>query len=134
MEEVLRKGQSPVKIDFPLIADERAEVSKLYGMLHQPVSTTKYVRGVFIVNPDNIIEATYFYPMNIGRNMEEILRTVQALQTSQASNLFTPANWTPGGDLLVPHFPYTREELAEEPEKFNEFYNIGSMLWYKKGK
>jgi peroxiredoxin (alkyl hydroperoxide reductase subunit C) len=134
MEEVLSKGASEVKINFPLIADERADISKLYGMLHQPVSTTRSVRGVFIVNPDNIVEATYFYPMNIGRNMEEVLRTVQALQTSQANNLFTPANWTPGGDLLVPHFPYTREELAEEPEKFNEFYNIGTLLWYKKNK
>jgi len=134
MEEVLSKGPSPVKIDFPLIADEGADVAKLYGMLHQPVSTTKYVRGVFIVNPENTIEATYFYPMNIGRNMDEILRTVEALQTSQANNLYTPANWTPGDDLLVPHFPYTREELAEEPEKFNEFYNIGTLLWYKKNK
>lgn len=134
MEEVLSKGQSSVKIDFPLIADERADVSKLYGMLHQPVSTTKYVRGVFIINPDNIIEATYFYPMNIGRNMEEIIRTVQALQTSLANKLYTPANWTPGGDLLVPYFPYTPQELAEEPEKFNEFYNIGTLLWYKKNK
>ncbi len=133
MEEVLSKGASPVIIDFPLIADERADVAKLYGMLHQPVSTTKSVRGVFIVNPDNIIEATYFYPMNVGRNMDEILRTVQALQTSQAKNLLTPANWIPGGDMLVPHFPYTPEELAEEPEKFHEFYNIGTILWYKKG-
>jgi peroxiredoxin (alkyl hydroperoxide reductase subunit C) len=132
MEEVLSKGSSPVKIDFPLIADERAEVAKLYGMLHKPASTTKYVRGVFIVNPDNIVEATYFYPMTTGRNMEEILRTVQAIQTSHANNLLTPANWTPGGDLLVPHFPYTPEELAEDPTKFNEFYNIGSLLWYKK--
>ncbi len=132
MEEVLSKGPSSIKIDFPLIADEKAVVSKLYGMLHYPVSTTKDVRGVFIINPDNIVESTSFYPMNVGRNLEEILRTVRALQTAQANNMFTPANWIPGNDLLVPYFPYTKDELSEDPERFIEFYNIGNYLWYKK--
>jgi len=132
MEEVLSNEPVPVKIKFPFIDDAKAEISKLYGMLHAPVSTTRDVRGVFIINPDNIVEATYFYPMSIGRNLDELVRTVQALQTSHASNLFTPVNWKPGKDLLVPHFPYTKEELAENKDLVNEFYNVGSFLWYKK--
>jgi peroxiredoxin (alkyl hydroperoxide reductase subunit C) len=70
--------------------------------------------------------------MSVGRNLDELVRTVQALQTAHASNLFTPANWEPGKDLLVPHFPYTKEELAENKDLVNEFYNVGSFLWYKK--
>ncbi|MDD3854003.1 MAG: redoxin domain-containing protein [Syntrophomonadaceae bacterium] len=132
MEEVLSNEPVPVKIKFPLIDDENMVISKLYGMLHSPVSTSRDVRGVFVINPDNIVEATYFYPMSIGRNLNELVRTVQALQTAQASNLFTPVNWEPGKDLLVPHFPYTKEELAKNKDLANEFYNVGSYMWYKK--
>ena len=102
-------------------------------MLHKPVSTTKDVRGVFVINPDNKVEATFFYPISIGRNMEEIIRTVEALQTSYATNLLTPVNWTPGEDLLVPHFPYTEKELANNPGIEKQYYQSGSLLWYKKG-
>jgi peroxiredoxin (alkyl hydroperoxide reductase subunit C) len=70
--------------------------------------------------------------MAIGRNMEELVRTVQALQTAQETKLFTPANWVPGKDLLVPYHPLTVEEQSNKPELQNEFYNKGSFLWYKK--
>ncbi len=133
MEEILSNEPVPVKIKFPFIDDAKAEVSKLYGMIHAPASSTRDVRGVFVISPDNIVEATYFYPMSIGRNLDELVRTVQALQTTHASNLLTPANWIPGKDLLVSHFPYTKEELAENKDLVNEFYNVGSFLWYKKG-
>lgn len=132
MEDILSTEPMPVKIKFPFIDDAKAEISKLYGMLHAPVSTTRDVRGVFIINPDNVVEATYFYPMAIGRNMEELVRTVQALQTAQETKLFTPANWVPGKDLLVPYHPLTVEEQSNKPELQNEFYNKGSFLWYKK--
>lgn len=133
MEEILKAENSASSIDFPLIDDSNATISKLYGMLHKPVSTTKDVRGVFVINPDNKVEATFFYPISIGRNMEEIIRTVEALQTSYATNLLTPVNWTPGEDLLVPHFPYTEKELANNPGIEKQYYQSGSLLWYKKG-
>ncbi len=132
MEEVLAAEANPVKINFPFIDDSKADVSKLYGMLHEPVSTTRDVRGVFVINPDNVVEATFFYPVSIGRNLDELVRTVQALQASYANKLYTPANWKPGNDLLVPHYPYTEKELAENPDLIKEFYNVGSFLWYKK--
>jgi len=132
LEEVSYKDKNPVQISFPLVDDNRMVVSKLYGMLHQPVSTTKDVRGVFIIDPQNKIEAIYFYPMNIGRNMEEIKRTVIALQTAGKDQYLTPANWQMGDDLLVPHYPYTEKELKENPDLKNSYYNIGSFMWFKK--
>jgi peroxiredoxin (alkyl hydroperoxide reductase subunit C) len=105
-------------------------------MLHIPASTTLDVRGVFIINPQNKIEAIYFYPMNIGRNMEEIKRTVIALQTAGKGKdpLLTPANWQLGDDLLVPQFPYTDKQLADDPDIKNSYYNVGSYMWFKKVK
>ena len=132
MEEVLSLEEGYPRISFPLIGDNEAKVSKLYGMLHDPVSTTKDVRGVFVINPENKVEATFFYPLSIGRNMDEIVRTVEALQTAYASQLLTPVNWEPGDDLLVPHFPYTQAELQANPELEKQYYQVGALLWYKK--
>jgi peroxiredoxin (alkyl hydroperoxide reductase subunit C) len=134
LEETAYKGNDPVKINFPLVDDNRLTISKAYGMLHLPVSTTRDVRGVFIINPQNKIEAIYFYPMSIGRNMEEIKRTVIALQTAGKGKdrLLTPANWQMGDDLLVPQFPYTDKQLQENPDLANKYYNVGSYMWFKK--
>ena len=136
LEELSYKNNAPVKINFPLIDDNRMVISKEYGMLHMPASTSKDVRGVFIISPQNKIEAIYFYPMNIGRNMEEIKRTVIALQTAGTGkdHYLIPANWQVGDDLLVPQFPYTDKQLVDNPEIKNSYYNVGSFIWFKKMK
>ncbi len=97
------KDRTPVAIDFPLIADEKKAISKLYGMLHEQVSTTQSVRGVFIVDPNDKIRYLSFYPMEVGRNLDEIERTVIALQTADKEKVLTPANWTPGEDVFLPY-------------------------------
>ena len=132
MEEILSKRAYPVKIKFPFIDDPKGKVAKLYGMIHEDLNSSKTVRGVFIINPDNVIEAVTFYPFTVGRSLKEMLRAVQALQTVEASKLFTPADWQPFNDLLVPKYPYTEKELIENPELLNDYYKIGSYLWYKK--
>lgn len=132
IEEILLKDNKPSVISFPLIDDSHFSVSKLYGMLHKSASTTKDVRGVFIISPDNIVEATFFYPFNVGRNMNEIVRTVEALQEVKSSKLSTPVNWEPGRDLIVPHFPYTPEQIANKPSILDEYYNVPTYLWFKK--
>lgn len=134
LEETAYKGKDPVKINFPLVDDNRLIVSKEYGMLHLPISTTKDVRGVFIINPQNKIEAIYFYPMNIGRNMEEIKRTVIALQTAGKGKdrVLTPANWQLGDDVMVPQFPYTDKQIRDNPDLKYNYYNVGSFMWFKK--
>lgn len=134
LEELSYKDRAPVKINFALADDNNMSISKKYGMLHMPTSNTKDVRGVFIISPKNKIEAIYFYPMNIGRNMDEIKRTVIALQAAGngKDNLLTPANWQLGDDMLVPQFPYTQKELQTNPDLKNSYYNVGSFMWFKK--
>jgi peroxiredoxin 2/4 len=132
IEDALYNEALPVKINFPFIADPELKISRLYGMVHDAESSKKTIRAVFIINPQNQIAAIFYYPMNIGRNMDEIVRTVQALQTAQASKLCTPADWNPGDDLIVPHFPYTEEEMAKNPKILDDFRSVGSFVWYRK--
>ncbi len=132
IEESLNNDIQPIKVNFPLIEDDKLEISKMYGMIHDKASSTKTVRGVFIINPDNEIEAIFYYPMKVGRNLDEIIRTVQALQTVRVSHLSTPANWKPGQDLIIPHYPVTAEQMAKDPSIMNDYYSPGSFLWFKK--
>jgi len=134
LEDISYKERKPVKIDFPFVDDKSADVSGKYGMLHQQVSTTKDVRGVFIIGPQDKVEAIFFYPMNIGRNMDEIKRTVIALQASGKGkdHLLTPANWQAGDDMMVPQFPYTEKQLKENPAIKDGFYSVGEFMWFKK--
>jgi peroxiredoxin 2/4 len=132
IEEAVGNNVEPVTIKFPLIADNDLKVSRLYGMVHDSVSSTKDIRGVYIISPDNKVAAIFYYPQTIGRNMDEIIRTVDALQTATASKLCTPVNWQPGTDLIVPHYPYTAEELSKNPTIMDKYWSAGSFLWYKK--
>jgi len=132
LEELDYKGRGMQKINFPIIDDKKFAISKKYGMLHTPTSTTKDVRGVFIIDPQNNVRSINFYPMNIGRNMDEIKRIVIALQASDKHEVSTPANWNPGDDFIVPHYPFTQQELANNPSLKDEYYNVGNRLWFKK--
>ena len=137
LEETSYKHMNPEKINFPIVDDSHLSISKSFGMLHLNLSTTKDVRGVFIVNPEDKIAAIYFYPMNIGRNMDEIKRTLIALQTASGEGkdrCLTPANWQVGDDVLMPSMPYTEKEIQENPDLKSKYYNIGSYMWFKKVK
>jgi peroxiredoxin 2/4 len=103
LEEVKYKNRESQKIRFPLIDDNDLTVSKLYGMIHASSNSTKNVRGVYIIDPDNVIQSVSFYPMLIGRNMDELKRTIIALQTAKEDEILTPANWLPGDDVIVPY-------------------------------
>ena len=133
LETLDYKGRGSQKIEFPLIDDHQFVASKMYGMLHEPESTIKDVRGVFIIDSKNIVRSINFYPMQVGRNMKEIERIVEALQTADNESVLTPANWTPGDDVLVGHYPFTEKELADNPEIKDEYYNVGDRMWFKKG-
>jgi len=101
-----------VKIPFPIIADLNKEVSNAYGMVHPGQSKTETVRCVFVIDPNQIIRVILYYPLTTGRNMDEILRIIDALQTTDANKVATPANWRPGEMVVVP--PPTTQEMAEE--------------------
>ena len=130
MESIDHNGKGNVKIKFPLVDDSKLAVSKLYGMIHPASNTTKSVRGVFIIDPDNIIQAIYFYPKNVGRNTDELIRMITALQTTSKSLVLTPVNWKAGNDLLVPAPPSA--DASAKTKVPDGFYSPVWYLWYKK--
>ena len=132
MEDILAEHAQSEEIEFPLIDDQNARVSNAYGMLHAWEHQTRDVRGVFIIDPENRIQSINFYPMNIGRNMEEIKRVIVALQTSLEEQVLTPANWNYGDDLLMKYVPYSEEELIQNPDLKDQYYKVGINMWYKK--
>jgi peroxiredoxin 2/4 len=91
-----------VKIPFPVIADLDQKVARLYGMVHTPSSVTAAVRCVFFIDPKRNVRAMIYYPLNVGRNFDEILRVVDALQMADANGVACPANWRPGDEVIVP--------------------------------
>jgi len=132
LESIESDGKKAVKINFPLISDTDMSISKKYGMIHQYSSTTKDIRGVFIINPDDKIAAIFYYPSKIGRNMEEIKRTLIALQTVEKYNVLTPVNWEPGEDVMIPS-PVTIEDSKKlEDNKDKDTYMKTWYMWYKK--
>ena len=104
-----------IKIPFPVIADLSKEVSLAYGMIHPGQSKTETVRCVFIIDDKQTIRTILYYPLTTGRNMDEILRIVDALQTTDKNAVATPANWRPGDMVVVP--PPNTQEMAEERVK-----------------
>jgi peroxiredoxin 2/4 len=129
MESITYNNKQASKINFPLVDDKSLEISKKYGMLHASSNTTKDVRGVFIIDPKNVIRAIFFYPMNVGRNIDELKRTIQALQVADSKNVMTPADWQPGGDVLLPYTKYTsdQEELAKKNDP--DLYKVTWYMW-----
>jgi peroxiredoxin (alkyl hydroperoxide reductase subunit C) len=99
-----------VLFDFPIIADLDMKVSKLYGMLQPNASETAAVRAVFFIDPDKKIQLIMYYPMNVGRNMDEILRALEALQISAKHKVAMPLDWKKGDKVIVPP-PKTMEEM-----------------------
>jgi len=101
-----------VHIPFPVIADLNKEVATRYGMVMPGESATETARCVFVIYPKGILRAMIYYPLTIGRNMQEILRLIDALQTSDEYHVAMPANWQPGEHVIVPA-PATQEAAAE---------------------
>ena len=101
-EKIEYKGMKNVEVNFPLIEDITMEIAKTYGMLQPGESNTKAVRAVFVIDPKGMIRTIIYYPLSLGRNFDELLRVVQALQTADAFSVATPADWRPGDDVIVP--------------------------------
>jgi thioredoxin-dependent peroxiredoxin len=88
-------------LNFPLVGDQDRAVATLYGMIHPGALQTATVRTVFIIAPDKRIALTLTYPAAIGRNVDEILRVLDALRLSAEHSVSTPVNWTDGNDVSV---------------------------------
>jgi len=96
------KGMKNIEVKFPLIEDITMEVAKKYGMIQPGESSTKAVRAVFFIDPKGMIRAIIYYPLSMGRNFDELIRALIAMQTADAYNIATPADWQPGDDVIVP--------------------------------
>ena len=101
------QGHSP---NYPIIGDADFAVSKLYGMLPADTSgepgartpaDNQTVRNVFVIGPDKKVKLILVYPMTTGRNFDEVLRVIDSLQLSAGHKVSTPANWRPGGDVII---------------------------------
>ncbi len=116
-----------IKLPFPIIADRSGQIARKYGMISNDVSTTETVRTVFIIDDKQFVRAIFIYPLNIGRFIPEIIRTVQALQMADCSKGSTAANWMPGQPVIVPA-PQTFETLQSRNEEIDK--NRNGITWY----
>ncbi len=114
-----------VKIPYPMIADLDTKVAQLYGMIHPGASSTATVRCVFVIDDKGIVRAMIYYPLTNGRNVDEILRLVRALQTTDTNGVSTPVNWQPGEQVIVP-----APKTAEGAEKRLSESGVEAKDWY----
>jgi peroxiredoxin (alkyl hydroperoxide reductase subunit C) len=101
IQELEWNGMKHVEVKFPLIEDIKMDVANKFGMI-QSQSTTQAVRAVFIIDPKAIIRVILYYPAAVGRNFDEIKRTLLALQKADKDGVATPANWRPGDNTIIP--------------------------------
>lgn len=122
------KEKMNVEIPFPVIADLDMKVANLYGMVHPAASNTAAVRCVFFIDPEMTLRAMIYYPLNVGRNMQEILRVVDGLQTVDKNKCALPANWQPGEAVIVPA-PLTQ---ADAEKRMSEGYECADWFLCKR--
>lgn len=101
-EKITYRGMSDVDVTFPLVDDITMQVAKRYGMIMPGEDSTKAVRAVFVVDPKGVIRTIIYYPLSLGRNFDELLRVIQALQAADHFAIATPADWRPGDRVIVP--------------------------------
>ena len=113
-----------VAIPFPIIEDIKMEVARAYGMVHPGAADTQAVRATFFIDPKGILRAMVYYPMSNGRSIDEFVRLLTAMQTSDANAVATPENWRPGQAVIVP--PPKTAEAADN--RASEGYD--TVDWY----
>jgi len=118
------KDVSGSELNFPIIGDESREVSLAYDMIHPGEGDTSTVRSVFIIDPNNKVRLTLTYPKSVGRNFDEIVRVIDALQLTDKATVSTPVDWTPGSRVIVA--PTISTEDAKE--KFGEVEEVKPYL------
>ncbi len=101
IKDIEWKDMKDLEITFPVIEDISMNVATKYGMV-QSQSSTQAVRAVFVIDPKGIVRTIIFYPASMGRNFDELIRIMQALQKSDKDGVATPADWRPGEDVIVP--------------------------------
>jgi peroxiredoxin (alkyl hydroperoxide reductase subunit C) len=114
------KENLKTEIKFPIIADDRGKIAEMFGMIH-PTKATNTVRAVFIIDPQSIVRLIIYYPQEVGRNFDEILRVIKALQVVDANKVATPANW-PNNELIGDEVIIPPPKDIEAAEKRKDEY------------
>jgi alkyl hydroperoxide reductase subunit AhpC len=105
-------------VGFPIIADEDRKVAELYDMIHPNASATATVRTLFVIDPNKKVRLSLTYPMSTGRNFDEVLRVIDALQLTDGYTVATPGNWKDGDDVIIPL-------TVQDPEVLKQKYPKG---------
>lgn len=106
-------------VGFPILADADKKVAVLYDMIHPEQSATMTVRSLFVIDPNKKVRLMITYPMSTGRNFDEVLRVIDALQLTDKYSVATPGNWRDGGDVII---PLTIQDEAVIQQKFPKGY------------
>jgi peroxiredoxin (alkyl hydroperoxide reductase subunit C) len=124
-------AQLGTPIPFPILADLDMSVSRKFGMIHPGESTTQTVRTVFFIDPKGIIRAILYYPMSLGRSVDELLRVFDGLQTADRLGVSTPVDWHPGDEVVVPA-PQSVNDVETPDQAKAKGYNF--KTWYLRTK
>ena len=128
LENLTYKGQTGIRIEFPIISDQNMLVAQRLGMVHPNASSTRTIRAVIVIDPEDRVSAILYYPEKTGRNVEEIKRLLIALQISDRYAVETPAEWQPGDEVILGS-PRSEKEL-EKQERSEERGDINCLDWY----
>lgn len=107
-------------LTYPMVADSNMAVAQKYGMLHPGASATMTVRALFVIDPKRVVRALVYYPLNVGRNVDEVVRLIDALQTADEHAVACPVNWKPGDKVIIPPPKTEAEVLARLAAKGTE--------------
>jgi alkyl hydroperoxide reductase subunit AhpC len=105
-------------LNYPLVGDEDRTVANLYGMIHPKAIETATVRTVFIIGPDKKVKLTLTYPASVGRNIDEILRALDALQLTVEHSVSTPVDWKPGTEVIISPAVSDEDAKSKFPKGF----------------
>lgn len=124
------KERIGIEIPFPMIADTDMKVAQRFGMLHPAASSTATVRAVFFINPERKVQALVYYPLSSGRNLDEVIRLLDSLQTSAKHGVATPCNWRPGERVIIP--PPRNVEALKQRMARTDMEHVDFYLGFKK--
>jgi peroxiredoxin (alkyl hydroperoxide reductase subunit C) len=131
-EKIKYKDMENVEIKFPVIADLKMDVAKKFGMVQPGASDTQAVRAVFFIDPESKIRALVYYPLANGRNFDEIMRILVAMQTSDEHGIATPADWRPGDDVIIPPPGSCGQAMERMEDQGDDYYCLDWFMCFKK--
>ena len=126
--------QFGVKVPFPIIEDPSMAIARAYGMIAPRSLDASMVRAAFVIDPEAVVRAITWYPMTTGRNVQELLRLVAALQTADAHDVSTPEGWCPGGDVILPPNLTAEAAFASHEQGADWYFRTGPLPKQPKGR